>query len=123
MVKRGGERYTCRRKNSDRPTSSAKLNLVAPTSGHKDVYFNPGSTKDTTAFQNTVQKLAQHVSIAAGWKQGPRFGKEMTDLKEPVFDQPTRPVRMNYDNQDNTETKVWATNGKRTARSWMTSTT
>ena len=61
-------------------TSDTKPKFVAQTSGHEDVYFTTGPTKDAAAFQDTVQKLARHVSTAAGWKQGPTLGKAMTDL-------------------------------------------
>ena len=60
-------------------TSVAKPKFVAPTSGHKDVYLTTGSTKDAAAFQDTVQKLARHVSTTAGWKQGPTLGKATYD--------------------------------------------
>ena len=59
---------------------ATKSKFVAPTSGHEDVYFTTGSAKDATAFQGTVQKLAQHVSTAAGWKQGSTLEKAMTNL-------------------------------------------
>ena len=71
---------------------AGKPKFMAPTSGHKDVYFTTGSTKDAAAFQDTVQKLALHVSTVAGWKQGPMLGKVMTDLRDPVLNPPTRPV-------------------------------
>ena len=60
------------------PATTSKF--VAPTSGHKDMYFTMGSMKDAAAFQGTVQKLARHVSTAAGWEQGPTLGKAMSDF-------------------------------------------
>ena len=51
-------RYRNRKKGaSDGSTSDKKIKFVAPTSGHEDVYFTTGSTKDAAAFQGTVQKL------------------------------------------------------------------
>ena len=85
-------------------TSDAKPKFVAPTSGHEDVYFTTGSTKDAAAFQDTVQKLARHVSTAAGLKQGPTLGKAMTNLRDPAFNPPTRPVRKYFKNTDGAET-------------------
>ena len=64
------------------------------------MYFTTGSTKDAAAFQDTVQKLARHVSTAAGWKQGPTQGKAMNDLRDPVFNPPSRPVRQYYQHTD-----------------------
>ena len=66
MVKHGGERYGCQRKNSCRSTQTAKLKSVPPASGHTGVYFTTGSTKDATVFQDTIYKLARHVSTASG---------------------------------------------------------
>ena len=40
----------------------------------------------------------------------------MTDLKDVIFDQPTRPARLYYSNEDGTKTKVWATNGKKSVQ-------
>ena len=83
----------------------AKPKFMAPTSGHEDVYFTTGSTKDVLAFQDTVQKLARHVSTAAGRKQGPTFGKAMIDLLiNPVFNQPSSPVRKYHKHMDGTVT-------------------
>ena len=53
-------------------------------------------SKDASAFQDTVQKLAQHMLTNVGWKQSPALGKAMTNLKDPMFDQPTWLVRMHY---------------------------
>jgi hypothetical protein len=113
MVNKGGRggRHRNRKKGaSGESTSATKSKFVAPTSGHEDVCFTTGSTKDAAAFQDTVQKLARHVSTAAGWKQGPTLGKAMTDLRDPAFDQPTRPVREYYA-PDGTVTKSRATAG------------
>ena len=38
---------------------ATKLKFVAPTLGHADTYFTTGSTKDVTAFQGMVKKLAR----------------------------------------------------------------
>ena len=96
-VGRGG-RYNRNMKKgaSGESTSAHKSKSVAPNSGHENVYFTTGSMKDATAFQGTVQKLARHVSTAAGWKQGPTLGKATTDLQDPVFSPPSRPVREYY---------------------------
>ena len=78
MVKGGrAGRYNRNRKKEASGGSwlATKPKSVTPTSGHEDVYFTTGSTKDVAAFQGTVQKLARHVSTAAGWKQGPMLGK------------------------------------------------
>ena len=83
MVKSGRVgRYTRNRKKgaSGESTLTTKSKFVAPTSGHEDVYFTTGSTKYAAAFQGTVQKLARHVSTAAGWEQGPTLGKAMSDF-------------------------------------------
>ena len=56
------------------------------------------------------------MSTAAGWKQGPMLGKAMTILRNPVFDQPTRLVRMYFNNVDSTKTKARATVGKQNAK-------
>ena len=61
-------------------TLDAKPKFVAPTSGHDNLYFTTGSTKDAAAFQDMVQKLARHVSTTVGWRQGIMLGKAMTDL-------------------------------------------
>ena len=76
------------------------------------MYFTTGNTKDAAAFQDTVQKLALHVSTAAGWKQGPTLGKAMTDLRDPTFVPLTRPVRKYFKNTDGTGTTDRATGGK-----------
>ena len=55
--------------------SDARPKFMAPTSGHEDVYFTTGSTKEAAAFQDTVQKLARQVSTDVGWKQVPTWGK------------------------------------------------
>ena len=116
MAKHEGRRYKGWRKNSGRSTPVAKPKFVAPMSGREDVYFTTGSIKDAAAFQDTVHKLARRVSTAAGWKQGPTLGKVMTNLRDPVFDQPTRPVRMYFDNVDGTATKAWAMSGKKNVK-------
>ena len=85
-------------------TSDAKPKFVALTSGHEDVHFTTGSTKDAAAFQDTIQKLARHVSPTAGWKQGPTLGKAMTDLWDPVFNPPSRTVKNYYKHTDGKET-------------------
>ena len=70
MMVKGGHagHYNRNRKKgvSRESTSDTKTKFVAPTSGHEDVYFITGSTKDATAFQGTVQKVARHVSTTAG---------------------------------------------------------
>ena len=76
----GGYNKNRKRGASGGYRSVTQPKCVAPTSGHEDVYFTTGSTKDATAFQGTVQKLARHVSTVAGWKQGPTLGKATTDL-------------------------------------------
>ena len=60
-----------RRESSGGSTSAAKPKFAAPTLGHEVVYFTTGSTKDAAGFQDTVLKLARHVSTASGWKQDP----------------------------------------------------
>ena len=91
-------RYNRNRKKeaSGESTLGTKSNFVSPTSGHTDVYFTTKSTKDVTTFQCMVQKLARHVSTAAGWKQGPTLKKAMTDLQDPVNSLLSRPVRQYY---------------------------
>ena len=79
MAKRR-ECNNCQTRSSGGSTSASKPKFVAPTSGHEDVYFTTGSTKDAAAFQDTVQEFARHVSTAAGWKQGLTLGKAMIDL-------------------------------------------
>ena len=113
MARPGRSNRNRKKGTSGGSTPVAKPKFVAPTSGHEDVYFTTGSTKDAAAFQDTVQKLARHVSTAAGWKQGPILGKAITNLKDPVFDQPTRPVKTYFDNVDDTETKARATGEKK----------
>ena len=100
MVKGGRFSRYRKRGTSGGSAPDAKPKFVAPTSGHEDVYFTTGSTKDAAAFQDTVQKLARHVSTAAGWKQGPTLGKAMTDLRDPVFVPPVRPLRLFHQNTD-----------------------
>ena len=107
----GGYNKNWKRRGSDGSGSVTKPKFLAPTLGHEDVYFTTGSTKDVAAFQDTVQKLARHVSTAVGWKQGPTLGKAMTDLRDPVFSPPTRPVRMYYQNIDGEMTTDRATAG------------
>ena len=111
MVKRRGERYKGQRKDSTgRSMSAAKPKFVAPTSGHEDVYFTTGSTKDAAAFQGTVQKLVRHESTPAGWKQGPTLGKAMTNLRDPVFNPSIKPVQQYY-STGGTVTTDWETEG------------
>ena len=112
IAKQRGERHKGRRKVSTGGTTPAsKLKFVAPNSGHKDVYFTTGSTKEPVAFQDTVQKLARHLSTPAGRKQGPTLGKAMTDPKDPMCDPPTRLVQKYYKNTNGTETRDWVTGG------------
>jgi hypothetical protein len=72
-----------------------------------------GSTNDVAAFYVMVQKLIWHVSTIAGWKQGPVavLGKKINNLKDPVFGQPPRLVRMYYSKEDGIQTKACAANG------------
>ena len=65
----------------------------APTAGLESVYFMAGSTKDAAEFKDTVEKLSRHVATTA-WKQASIISKSMTELKDPVFPMPTRPVRV-----------------------------
>jgi hypothetical protein len=58
-----------------------QVEVCGTTFCHKDVYFITGSRKDAVTFQDTVQKLARHVSTTAGRKQGPMLGKAMEDLE------------------------------------------
>ena len=81
---------------SGESTSATKSKFMAHTSGHKDVYFTTGSTKDAVAFQGTVQKLARHVSTVVGRKQGLMVGKAMINLRDLLFNPPSRPVRQYY---------------------------
>ena len=97
-------------------TSDAKPKFVAPTSGHEDVYFTTGSTKDAAAFQDTVQKLSRHVSTAVGWKQDPTLGKAMTNLWDPMFKPPSRTVRKYYKNMDGKEVTDQATEGTKNVK-------
>ena len=93
MARPGRSNRNRKKGTSGGSTPVAKPKFVAPTSGHEDVHFTTGSTKDAVAFQDTVRKLARHVSTAAGWKQGPTPGKAMTNLQDPVFNPLSRPVR------------------------------
>ena len=111
MIRRKEHNRSWRKGSSNGSTSATKSTFVASTSGHRDEYFTTGSTKDATAFQDTLQKLARHVSTAAGWKQGPLFGKTITNLRDPVFDPPTRPVCGYYRNTANEVTTDRATGG------------
>ena len=111
MARPGRSNRNRKKGTSGGSTPVTKPKFVAPTSGHEDVYFTTGSTKDAAAFQDTVQKLARHVSTAAGWKQGPTLGKAMTDLRDPAFNPPTRSVRKYFKNTDDAETKDQATGG------------
>jgi hypothetical protein len=63
-----------------------------------------------------AQQLARHVSITTGVKQGPMLSKAMTNLKDPVFNQPMRPVRMYFDKEDSIKIKAVATNGKKNVK-------
>ena len=65
----------------------------APKAGLESVYFTAGSTKDVSEFKDTVEKLSQHVAATA-WKQASILSKAMTELKDPVFPMPARPVRV-----------------------------
>ena len=112
MAKAGRSNRYRKRGTSGGSTPDTKPKFVAPTSGHGDVYFATGSTKDAAAFQGTVQKLARHVPTAVGWKQGPTLGKAMTDLRDPTFVPPARPVRKYFKNTDGTATTDRATDGK-----------
>ena len=44
-------------------------------------------------FKDTVEKLSRHVATTA-WKQASILSKAMTELKDPVFPMPARPVRV-----------------------------
>ena len=58
MIKRRERNRGRRKGSSDGSTLVTKSKFVAPTSGHEDAYFTAGTTKDVTAFQDTVQKIA-----------------------------------------------------------------
>ena len=65
--------------------------FVALTAGLESVYFTEGSTKDAAEFKETVEKLSQHVATTA-WKHDLILSKAMTELKDPVFPIPAKPV-------------------------------
>ena len=59
----------------------------------ESVYFTAVSTKDAAEFKDTVEKLSRHVATTV-WKQASILSKAMTELKDPVFPMPARPVRV-----------------------------
>jgi hypothetical protein len=90
--------------------SGGTTRFKAPTAGYEDVFFTSGSTKDAAEFKDTRQKLARWVATSS-WKQASVLARAMTELKEPVLTPPVRPVRMYYDPNDGSETKVRAVKG------------
>ena len=91
--------------------SSAKPRFVTSMSGNENIYFTIGSTKDAALFQDRIQKLAQHVSIATCRKQVPILCKAITNLRDPVLDLPSRPVRKYYKTIYSSVTTDLATGG------------
>ena len=109
--RRGGYNTNRKRGASVGSELATKSKFVAPTTGHEDVYFTTGSTKDVAGFQGTVQKLARQVSTATGWKQSPILGKATTDLQDLVFKPSSRLIRQYYQYTDGAVTTDWDTAG------------
>ena len=59
-------RRNCGPKKASGATAAAKSKFLAPSVGHGDVVFTPGSTKDAAEFKDTVQNLARHVLTTWG---------------------------------------------------------
>ena len=65
----------------------------------------------TKSFRAGRSNRNRKKGTSAGWKQGPTLGKAMTDLRDPAFVPPTRPVRKYFKNTDGAETTDRATGG------------
>ena len=93
------------RKNKPESGSGAdkSTSFRAPTPGYEKHIFTQGTNQDVTRFKDTQEKLSQYVATQ-NWKKGSELAKAITEMKEPVYTAPARPVRKHYKQGTNTET-------------------
>ena len=100
----------CRSASPSTVVSKVSIQFKAPTPGYEHVHFTASSTKDTTQFKDSWQKLACQVATS-GWEHALVVERAMDDLREPDLVEPVRLVQMYY-HMEGTEIKVRVVRGK-----------
>ena len=84
-------------------TPNADESYKAPTLGMRDVTFTEGTAQDAARFEDVINKLASYVGTRP-WSQSSEVAKAMGDLRAPVYDEPTKPLRKYYVHLEASET-------------------
>ena len=97
MKEKMGKRYRRGRRATGR-APAANLNeeeYEAPTVGMRKVTFTEGTAQDAAQFEDVLNKLASYVGTQP-WSRSSVVAKAMGKLLDPVFAEPTKPVRRYY---------------------------
>ena len=61
----------------------------------RDVTFTEGTAQDAARFEDAINKLASYVGTQP-WSRSSEVAKALGELLDPVFTDPTKPVRRYY---------------------------
>ena len=61
----------------------------------RDVTFTEGTAQDALRFEDVISKLAIYVGTQP-WSRSSEVAKAMGELRAPVYDEPTKPLRKYY---------------------------
>ena len=97
MKEKMGKRYWRGRRATGRATAATpnEEEYEAPTVGLRKVTFMEGTALDAARFEDVLIKLASHVGTQP-WSRSSVSAKAMGELLDPVFTEPTKPVRRYY---------------------------
>ena len=76
-------------------TPNADESYKAPTLRMRDVTFTEGTAQDAARFEDVINKLASYVGTQP-WSRSSDVAKAMGELRAPVYDEPTKPLREYY---------------------------
>ena len=94
MKEKMGKRYRRGRRVTVRSPAATpnEAEYEAPTVGLRKVTFTEGTAQDAARFKDVLNKLARYVGTQP-WSRSSVAAKAMGELLDPVFTEPTKPVR------------------------------
>ena len=99
MGKKSNQRFQRSRRSTaaraPAATQNADETYKAPTLGMREVTFTEGTAQDAARFEDVVSKLASYVGTQP-WSRSSEVAKAMGELRAPVYDEPTKPLREYY---------------------------
>ena len=99
MGKKSNQRFQLGRRSTaaraPAATPNADESYKAHALGMRDVTFTEGTAQDAARSEDIINKLASYVG-AQPWSRSSEAAKAMSELRAPVYDEPTKRLREYY---------------------------